>query len=293
MSGEENSQMASLYGHLKILHKQWFYEKLEMDNNFIKFSNTDGLVKHNGTIDTNTHLTSSDILGKANTSDLSDVAFSGSYNDLEDIPSTFPPTTHSHTASEVSDNSAYLNLEVQSNSNQSDINSAVNSKVSALLGVDLVEVTNDKGTASASTMNKLYFVPESTSGTNDSYQIFVTVRTGTSGAYSYAWERVDGARININGLALDTHTHGNISRDGKVGTNANYFVTTTTAGAVTSQSAMGNIDTSGAIGSTAGKVAVTSTDGIITVSDWIIELDSLVVNLINEGLSQQQNNGGT
>ena len=47
-------------------------------------------------------------------------------------------------------------------------------------------------------MNKLYLVAESSSATNDSYEIFVTVRTGTSGNYNYAWEKVDTARIDLS-----------------------------------------------------------------------------------------------
>ena len=292
-SGENNGTLASLYGHLKILHKQWFYEKLEMNSGYVQFSNTTGLVKHDGSIDTSTYLTSADISGKANTTDLAEVAFSGDYDDLNDVPLTFTPTIHSHNIDEVSDNSAYTNLEIPADSTQDDINSAVDSKVSALLGVDLVEVTNDKGTASANTMDKLYFEPEATSGTTNNYKIFVTVRTGTSGNYSYAWERVDSARISIGSLALDTHVHGNITRDGKVGNDSGYFVYTTTGGTATSKATIGNIDTNGAIGSVAGKVAVTSTDGLVAASDWVVELDDLVVDLINEGLSQtQQNNGG-
>lgn len=67
--------------------------------------------------------------------------------------------------------------------------------------VDLIEVVNSLGTASASTMNKLYLVAESTSQTHDAYEIYVTVRTGTSGSYSYAWEKVDTARIDLSNYA--------------------------------------------------------------------------------------------
>ena len=39
---------------------------------------------------------------KANTSDISEVGFSGSYEDLVNVPTEFPPTSHNHTSSEVS-----------------------------------------------------------------------------------------------------------------------------------------------------------------------------------------------
>ena len=47
----------TLYGHLKTLTKQWFYDKTESDARYLAKSNTAGLVKNDGTIDTNTYLT--------------------------------------------------------------------------------------------------------------------------------------------------------------------------------------------------------------------------------------------
>ena len=49
----------------------------------------------------------------------------------------------------------------------------------------------------------------------------------------------------LDGKANSTHAHGNLTSDGKVGTNANYFVTTTTDGAVTSKEQIGYITTAG------------------------------------------------
>lgn len=66
-------------------------------SNYIQKSNTDGLVKNDGTIDTNTYLTShQDISGKVDSADLATVATSGSYTDLDNIPLTFTPASHSH-----------------------------------------------------------------------------------------------------------------------------------------------------------------------------------------------------
>ena len=61
---------------------------------------------------------------------------------------------------------------------------------------------------------------------------------------------------------------GNITYDGKVGTNANYFVYTTTSGQVTSKQKIGNIDTSGAIGSTSGLPIKTGTSGILEAGSF-------------------------
>lgn len=72
----------------------------------------------------------------------------------------------------------------------------------------------------------------------------------------------------IDGKASSSHTHGNLTNDGKVGTNANYFITTTTGGAVTSQQKIGDINTSGQIGSTANKPLITTTSGKITTGSF-------------------------
>ena len=173
---------------------------------------------------------------KANTFSLKTVATTGKYSDLTGIPSTFTPSTHTHTSSEITDSTAYSRLGTSAGATQATINNAINTKIGALLDVDLITVVASLGTASASTMNKLYLVAESTSKTNDSYEIYVTVRTGSSGNYTYAWEKVDTARIDLSGYSTTDHTHGNITKDGKVGTTANKPLITTTGGAVTTGS---------------------------------------------------------
>ena len=70
--------------------------------------------------------------------------------------------------------------------------------------IDLIEIVNSLPTASSSTMNKLYLIAEATSQTHDAYEVYVTVRTGTSGSYSYAWEKVDTARVDLSGYATIT-----------------------------------------------------------------------------------------
>ena len=72
----------------------------------------------------------------------------------------------------------------------------------------------------------------------------------------------------LDGKASSSHTHGNISSDGKVGSNSGYFVTTTTSGAVTSQQKIGNIDTSGKIGTTSGKPIITTTGGTLSAGSF-------------------------
>ena len=66
-------------------------------SNYIQKSNTNGLVKNDGTIDTTTYLTKhQDISGKANSADLATVATTGQYTDLTNIPTTFTPSSHTH-----------------------------------------------------------------------------------------------------------------------------------------------------------------------------------------------------
>ena len=173
---------------------------------------------------------------KANTSSLKTVATTGKYSDLTGIPSTFTPSSHNHTTGEVTDSTAYSRLGTSAGATQATINNAINTKIGALLDVDLITVVTSLGTASASTMNKLYLVAESTSKTNDAYEIYVTVRTGSSGNYTYAWEKVDTARIDLSGYSTTSHTHGNITKDGKVGTTANKPLITGTGGAVSAGS---------------------------------------------------------
>ena len=288
----------TLYEHLNTLTKQWFYDKDEIDaalddkadatdipdvSDVIRTSNTAGLVKNDGSIDTNTYLTQhQDISGKANSADLATVATSGSYNDLSDVPETFTPASHTQASSTITDTNTYTNIG-NSTGTQESINSAIDTKLGSLLAIELIEVVSTRPTASASTMNKLYLVAESSAETEDAYEIFVTVRTGSSGSYTYAWEKVDTARIDLSGKANVNHTHGNLTNDGKIGSNSDYFVTTTTGGAVTSQASIGNIDTSGAIGSTSGKVVTTTTNGVLTTSDWTTEVDAVIQDLIAYG----------
>lgn len=331
-------EISTLYQHLKTLNKQWFYEKTEVDtllddkadasdipdvSDVIRTSNTDGLVKNDGTIDTtqylederetgeeyliidddetgfikltngvvsydtNTYLTQhQDISGKANISDLHTVATSGSYLDLQNIPSTFAPSAHEHSTADVKDSNAHANLGTSANATQSAINTAIDTKIGSLLSVELVEVVSTRPTASQDTMNKLYLVPETDAETEDVYEIFVTVEDEGD----YTWEKIDSTRIDLSGYALIDHVHGNITNDGKIGSTANQFVYTSTGGLVSAKASIGNITTDGAIGSTSGKVVTTTTDGVLTTSDWITEVDNVIQQLNTYGATLNNNN---
>lgn len=99
--------------------------------------------------------------------------------------------------------------------------------------IDLIEIVQALPAASADTMNKLYLIAEATSQTHDAYEVYVTVRTGTSPNYAYAWEKVDTARVDLSGYSLTTHTHGNITSNGEIGSTSGKPVITTTNGKLT------------------------------------------------------------
>lgn len=73
---------------------------------------------------------------------------------------------------------------------------------------------------------------------------------------------------SLSGKANSTHSHGNLTSDGKVGSTASYFVYTTTGGAITSKQKIGNININGQVGSTANKPLITTTNGAITTGSF-------------------------
>ena len=169
--------------------KQWYYTEAEVD------TLVGGL--------------QSQINNKADTSDLSAKA------------------DKTNGASQITDTSAgsYTNISstLTNASTQAEINSAINTKIGTLMGVDWIIVVSELPTASASTMGKLYLVAISGSGDNN-FKEYVTVET--SGAYS--WEKL--GEISGSGLSVDwsditnkpssftpsSHTHGQVTNDGKI-----------------------------------------------------------------------------
>ena len=174
-----------------------------------------------------------------------------------DLPShthDYAASSHSHGASEVTDANAnnYSNMgSLSSGATQQAINAAINTKLGDLLNVKFIEITSNKGTASASTMNKLYVEVGSTKT-----DVYYTKES--SGSYS--WQKLDSNILDDVTIPTDvsdltdnsntqftpkSHTHGNISNDGKVGTTSGKPLITGTGGAVTA----------GAFGSSSGQFA--------------------------------------
>lgn len=192
-------------------------------------------------------------------------------------------------ASQVKDSTAYTAIGSSANDTQATINSKIDQALSSLSSIDVINVVTDKGTASADTMHKLYIVSE-----DNKVNVYYTEQSGTGSSATYSWHKMDTDILDE--LSIDwsdiqnkpsipsdvsdltdtsntaftpkSHTHGNITNDGKVGSTANYFVTTTTGGAVTSKQKIGNINTSGQIGSTANLPLITTTSGAITTGGF-------------------------
>lgn len=154
--------MASVIKDIVGWLQQWFYTESEID------TITGGL--------------QSQINNKASTSDLNGKA------------------DKTNGASQITDSNAssYTNISTSltNASTQQEINSAINTKIGTLMGVDWIVVVSSLPTASASTMGKLYLVAISGSGDNN-FKEYVTVEQ--SGAYS--WEKL--GEISGSGLSVD------------------------------------------------------------------------------------------
>ncbi len=159
--------------------------------------------------------------------------------------------SHTHSVTDVTDSNAHSHIGTSANATQGAINTAIDSKLSELVDINFVTVVQTLPTASQSTMGKIYLVPSDSTDTNDNYEEYVTIKDGNT----YSWEKfgeitdISVAWNDITGkpstFTPSSHTHGNITNDGKVGSDADYFVITGTGGAVTSQKRIGKISTDG------------------------------------------------
>lgn len=112
---------------------------------------------------------------------------------------------------------------------------ALEAEVDNLTSFDLVEVVTTLPTAASETMNKFYLVAKSSGSSQDYYDIYITVQHESNGNYTYAWEKVDD--FDLQNLSIDwsnvtnkpssftpsSHTHGQISNDGKITSTAVTF----------------------------------------------------------------------
>ena len=183
------SSLGDLYTHLKTLCEQWFYNKSTSDARF------------------------------------SAIGHSHDVGNLTDNNNTaFTPKAHNQASSTITDTATYSNIG-NSAQTQASINSAINTKLGELSGIEVIKVVSDKGTASASTMNKLYIEV----GAN-STDVYYTVKSGTSPNFTYSWNKMDTDILddlsidwsNINNIPSSftpsSHTHGYIQNGGTLKT---------------------------------------------------------------------------
>jgi hypothetical protein len=159
---------------------------------------------------------------------------------------------------------------------QEKINSAINDKLGALSRVEFIKVVTDKGTASASTMNKLYIEV----GQNKTDIYYTSESSGT-----YRWNKLEEDILDDISISWEdiqnkpssytpsSHSHGNISNDGKVGSASGKPLITTTNGAVTA----------GAFGTSAGQFAEGNHghSNYTTISDVDSEVEAYIVAITN------------
>jgi len=221
---------------------------------YISKSSTSGLVKNDGTIDTSAYITSSALsnyMQKSSTSGLmknDGTVDTNSYLTTGTASSTYQPKLTSGTNIKTINNESLLgsgNITIQGGSSVDVVTSwEATLSDSKVPSEKLVKNTIDG-----------LSIPTKTSDlTNDGDGTNVFVKNNDS--------RLTDSRTPTS------HTHGNLTNDGKVGSNANYIVVTGTGGAITSVQKLGNITYDGKIGSTSGKPVITTTSGTVTTGSF-------------------------
>lgn len=170
-------------------------------------------------------------------------------------------STHTHSATDVTDSNAHSNIGTSANATQGAINTAIDTAISNLSSIRAIEVVSTLPTASSSTMGKLYIISE-----NSKINVYYTTQSGST----YSWHKMDADILDelvvnwsdVQGRPTKTsdftndgadgshlfvsdndsrlsdartptsHTHGNLTNDGKVGSSSGKIITTTTGGAI-------------------------------------------------------------
>ena len=147
---------------------------------------------------------------------------------VRNIPSLISSATSSKAdktngASQITDNNASnynsISNNLTSNSTQQDINTAINSIISALTEIDIIRPVPTRPIASKDTLNKLYLVPETDPTVDDEYVIYCTINTGTEQNPVYDWKRLDPVRLNLTDYIQKSQTAGLVKNDGTIDTN--------------------------------------------------------------------------
>lgn len=151
-------------------------------------------------------------------------------------------SSHTHSATEVTDANAnnYTHIgTLTSGASQQAINSAIDTALSSLSSINAIVICGDisnRPTASVNTMGKLYICTESSK-----VNVYYTVEN--DGAYS--WHKLDTDILDEyetywndiqnkpDSFTPSSHTHGNITNAGAIGSTSGLPIITTTDGVLT------------------------------------------------------------
>lgn len=79
----------------------------------------------------------------------------------------------------------------------------VDGMIAAIKQLEIV-VADELPTASADTMDKIYLIPSSDAGAQDSKDEYLTIRSGEEGAYTYSWEKIGNTRVDLSNYYTKT-----------------------------------------------------------------------------------------
>lgn len=146
--------------------KNWFYDKGQVDTYLnAKVNSNQGQANYNVVTDSNGNI------------------------GLEPKP-TIPDVTvkadKTGGVQQVTDANAHGNIGTSSGATQGAINTAIDSVIGSLSSIRAIEVTSDKGTASADKLGRLFIVSE-----NSKVNIYYVKQSGSGSATNYSWEKMD------------------------------------------------------------------------------------------------------
>lgn len=130
-----------------------------------------------------------------------------------------------------------------------------------------IEKVDSLPTASANTMGKIYIVAQSGGKSGDYYNEYITIRSGSEGSYTYAWELIGDTRIDLSNYYTKTQADDKFAAKADLGDMA---AADTASGTIsTADSAAfsnGSVSASGSY-TPAGSVSISGTEGTVKVLD--------------------------
>ncbi len=148
---------------------------------------------------------------------------------LKDLVDGKADSTHSHGTADITESSALSNIGTSANATQSAINSAINTKFGELLNIEFFKIVTTLPSASLETCDTIYLLAITGSGDNN-FAEYITVfdLNSQSVPTNFRWEKL--GEVSGSGLSVDwaditskpstftpsSHSHGNISNDGKI-----------------------------------------------------------------------------